>query len=150
MALLDGTAGGKFPAPIVFNERLVDLADGSQRKEYPTIRQIIYEAVNHYGGIDPSQIFIFDLDDEVKMLVKNSGSETIYFSNNYSNLYYSQIHSDDIPVAAGEDVGYEMTDFTYPGELVLNAGDTVVSLLDKIVEVLGNYEYFYDTEGNFH
>jgi len=42
-----------------------------------------------------------------------------------------------------------MTDFTYPGELILNAGETVVSLLDKVVKVLGNYEYYYDINGNF-
>jgi len=49
----------------------------------------------------------------------------------------------------GEDVGYILTDFTYPGELVSNAGDTVVTILDQIKNVLGNYEYFYDIDGNF-
>jgi len=46
-------------------------------------------------------------------------------------------------------VGYKLTDFTYPGELVLNPGETVVTLLDKIAKVLGNYEYFYDIDGHF-
>ena len=49
----------------------------------------------------------------------------------------------------GQDAGYKYTDFTYPGELVLNAGDTVVTLLDKIVSTLGNYEYFYNIDGKF-
>jgi len=49
----------------------------------------------------------------------------------------------------GDDVGYIYTDFTYPGELIGNAGETVVSVLDKIKSVLGNYEYFYDIDGNF-
>ena len=49
----------------------------------------------------------------------------------------------------GQDVGYEITPFTYPGELILNAGDTVVTLLDKIVSTLGNYEYFYNIDGKF-
>jgi hypothetical protein len=49
----------------------------------------------------------------------------------------------------GEDIGYILTDFVYPEELVGNAGDTVVSILDKIKETLGNYEYFYDVDGNF-
>jgi len=42
-------------------------------------------------------------------------------------------------------MGYIYTDFTYPGkELVCNAGDSVTSVLDKIISVMGNYEYFYD------
>ena len=149
MCLLDGTAGGSFPAPIVLNERLIEHDDGSQTKEYPIIRQIIYEAVNHYGGQDPDHIFIFDLPDQVKMLVKNNGERTIYFNDRYTALSFNQRAGFDKAVAAGEDAGYEMTDFTYPGELVLNAGDTVVQLLDKIVGVLGNYEYFFDINGNF-
>jgi len=30
-----------------------------------------------------------------------------------------------------------------------NAGDSVVTILDQIVNLLGNYEYFYDINGNF-
>jgi hypothetical protein len=48
-----------------------------------------------------------------------------------------------------DDVGYKKVDFTYPGELILNAGDTVESLLSKISSTLGNYEYFYDIDGRF-
>lgn len=50
----------------------------------------------------------------------------------------------------GQDVGYTYTDFTYPGELIGNAGDNVCTILDKIKSLLGNYEYFYDVDGNFH
>jgi len=50
----------------------------------------------------------------------------------------------------GQDIGYFTTPFTYPGELVLAAGETVVSLLDKIISVLGNFEYFYDVHGKFY
>jgi len=49
----------------------------------------------------------------------------------------------------GQDIGYIYTDFTYPGDLIGNAGDTVTTILDKIKNVLGNYEYFYDIFGNF-
>jgi len=33
--------------------------------------------------------------------------------------------------------------------LIGNAGDTVVTILDQIKNTLGNYEYFYDIDGNF-
>lgn len=49
----------------------------------------------------------------------------------------------------GENVGFQFTPFTFPGELVGNAGESVVSILDKIKNALGNYEYFYDVYGNF-
>jgi len=32
---------------------------------------------------------------------------------------------------------------------VANVGDTVTSILDKLVKMLGDYEYFYDLEGRF-
>lgn len=50
---------------------------------------------------------------------------------------------------AEEDIGYELVDFIYPGSLTANAGETVVSVLDKIKNTLGNYEYYYDINGYF-
>lgn len=49
----------------------------------------------------------------------------------------------------GEDVGYTLTDFVYPGELSCAAGETITSVLDKIKKALGNYEYYYDIDGKF-
>jgi hypothetical protein len=48
-----------------------------------------------------------------------------------------------------EDIGYGYTDFVYPGELISNIGDNICSVLDKIKHTLGNFEYFYDIDGNF-
>lgn len=50
----------------------------------------------------------------------------------------------------GENIGYIYTDFYYPSELILNAGQTVVDLLEAIKGTLGNFEYFYDVYGYFH
>jgi hypothetical protein len=49
----------------------------------------------------------------------------------------------------GQDIGYTYSDFYFPDELTANAGDTVCAILDKIKTALGNYEYFYDINGNF-
>ena len=49
----------------------------------------------------------------------------------------------------GDDIGYIYTDFYYPGELSANAGDNVCTILDKIKNTLGNFEYYYDLNGNF-
>ena len=153
MSLLDGSAGGTFPAPTVLSDKYIYLADGSVKIEYPVLRQIIYEAVNHYGNEDPSNIFINDLDDTIKMLVKYDGFQPIYYiqRDNKNGIYtFNKPSSGKYKtIQSGEDVGYKLTDFTYPGELVLNPGETVVTLLDKIVNILGNYEYFYDIDGHF-
>ena len=149
MCLLDGTAGGTLPASTTFHESLVTLDNGDVEIHYPTIFQIIYEAVNHWGGEAVENIIITDIDDEAKMLVKYIGDKPIYFSNDYQSLSFES--QEDYPhmFTYGQDAGYKYTEFTYPGELVLNAGDTVVTLLDKIVGTLGNYEYFYNLDGKF-
>lgn len=51
--------------------------------------------------------------------------------------------------AYGETIGYKITDLVYTGDLIANVGETVVSVLDKIVNMLGEYEYFYDLDGRF-
>lgn len=149
MCLLDGTAGGTLPASITFHESLVQLDNGDVEIQYPTIFQIIYEAVNHWGGEAIENIIITDIDEEIKMLVKYMGDKPVYFSDDYQSLSFEA--QEDYPhmFSYGQDAGYKYTDFTYPGELVLNAGDTVVTLLDKIVSTLGNYEYFYNIDGKF-
>ena len=45
--------------------------------------------------------------------------------------------------------GYRYTDITYAGDLILNTGEAITSMLDKLVGMLGNWEYFYDTDGRF-
>lgn len=149
MCLLDGTAGGTLPASITFHESLVQLDNEDVEIQYPTIFQIIYEAVNHWGGEAIENIIITDIDEEIKMLVRYMGDKPVYFSNDYQSLSFEA--QEDYPhmFSYGQDAGYKYTDFTYPGELVLNAGDTVVTLLDKIVSTLGNYEYFYNIDGKF-
>lgn len=49
----------------------------------------------------------------------------------------------------GKTAGYRMTPLTFAGDLILNIGDPVTSMLDKIVQMLGQYEYFYDIDGKF-
>lgn len=52
-------------------------------------------------------------------------------------------------VEFGDTAGYRRTDLTYAGDLVINAGNAVSGALDKIVEQLGEYEYYYDIFGRF-
>lgn len=50
----------------------------------------------------------------------------------------------------GNTAGYRLTDLIYPGELIANVGESITgAVLDKIVNTLGNFEYFYDIQGRF-
>lgn len=149
MALLDGTAGGTLPTAVTFHEIFEDLGDGNYKIDYPTIYQIIQEAVNHYGEIPLHDIIINDLEKVAKVLIKYIGGKPIYFAENYASFAYAEDAVHTKKYTYGQDVGYEFTAFTYPGELVLAAGATVVNLLEKICQILGNYEYFFDLDGRF-
>ena len=162
MCLLNGQCGGTLPAAVVFDNYETIDQNGEEIIERPTIYQIIKQLVNHFGGEQLSKIIISDLDTRIKQVMQWTNSSPLYFvqKNNQYELtiddnYYQELLNDgwsDIlgsPFEYGTDVGYIYTDFTYPGDLIGDIGESVVSILDRIVEVLGNYEYFYDVNGNF-
>lgn len=152
MCLLDGSVGGMITATTNFHEIETLTSEGKIQYEYPTIFQIIFQAVLNWGHEDAGKIFINDLQETAKMLVKYMGTNPIYFNDAYSSFSYSKEDEGGYTHECfqGQDIGYRATDFTYPGELILKAGDSVVTLLSKICETLSNFEYFYDVDGNFH
>jgi hypothetical protein len=65
------------------------------------------------------------------------------------NLTATFINFDDFQcyvakISYGETAGYHAIPLIYNNDLILNAGETVTSLLDKIKNMLGDFEYFYD------
>ena len=55
-----------------------------------------------------------------------------------------------IRVRQDETAGYHQIPLVYNADLLVNAGESVtVGILDKIVKMLGNYEYFYNIKGQF-
>lgn len=155
MCLLNGECGGVISAATIFHEyEILDPETGAFIIERPTLVQIIREVVNHFGGEQLGKIIINDLDTRVKQVMKWTGSIPLYRYSDSSVLTtdpFRQNEGDKIPYEAGDDVGYIYTDFTYPhnSELIGEAGSTVCDILDKIKNTLGNYEYFYDLDGNF-
>ena len=117
------------------------------------IYDIIFTLVHFYGGIAIDKIFINDVPLEIKQIVRYTGNGVLYY--NTETHYYTtdsgDLTEDDVwkNFAYGDDVGYVYTDFTYPGSLVSSIGENICSILDKIKNALGNYEYFFDIEGNF-
>ena len=159
MCLLNGECGGLIPASTTFHEYDTIDENGKYVTLQPTIYQIIYELVNHFGGEQIPKIIINDLDTRVKQVMKWNGSSPLYIITQTAGGVTQYTPTTDANEAAaagtynmyeyGDDVGYIYTDFTYPGELIGDAGSSVCDVLDQILGVLGNYEYFYDIEGNF-
>lgn len=155
MVLLDGSVGGMLPASTVFHQIEVEDESGKITYDYPTIRQIIREAVFHFGGEDETNIYINDIEETAKLLIKYKGTQPFYLLKDGDYFYVGAEPPNYTESAwrkyeSGEDVGYKSTPFTYPGDLTMSAGQSVTNVLDKIVTTLGgNYEYFYDVYGRF-
>ena len=49
----------------------------------------------------------------------------------------------------GQTVGYRKTDLVYAGDLIANINEALTSVLNKIKNMLVNFEYFYDIDGRF-
>lgn len=67
---------------------------------------------------------------------------------------YEEQYKKDMPwyfarVDYGQTAGYRLTDLTYAGDLIANIGESITSVLDKIKNMLSEFEYFYDLDGQF-
>lgn len=166
MCLLNGECGGLLPASVTFSSYDVLDANGAYQTEQPTIYTIIKYVVNYFGGEQLPKILISDVDERVRKVMKWTGSNPLYitqYTSTTSGVQYGATTDKeqvDEALAAGtidsyteyksgQDVGYIYTDFVFPGELIGDAGNSVCDILDKIKSALGNYEYFYDLDGNF-
>ena len=72
----------------------------------------------------------------------NTNATKIKFKNDETKYYVAKIDY-------GEIAGYHRIPLVYNNDLILNAGETVTSLLDKLKAMLGDFEYFYDLQGRF-
>lgn len=68
----------------------------------------------------------------------------VYFAFSLDGEKFSIVKAEQ-----GDSVGYRQTDLIYVEDLIANVGDSLTSVLDKIVSMLVNYEYFYDIDGRF-
>jgi len=80
--------------------------------------------------------------DSVYTVFRNKNE--IRSSNNSTYTRYSMIKCE-----YGDTIGYRTTDLVYAGDLISNVGESVTSMLDKIVSMLGGFEYFYNLDGQF-
>ena len=200
MCLLNGENGGLLGFEVDFGHYEIEEADKTIKKIPYPLKDIIREAVHHYGGEPFHNIIINDLDDrglELQeyrydtplYLIRKSGTSayvqgtlhgdqnvflnstkiTIDQLDKYDTLVGSDFSADAhalegqkfslLPnanelyqatkITYGQTVGYTPTEMTFTGELIAKAGESITSVLDKIKNMLGNFEYFYDLDGRF-
>lgn len=104
------------------SESISYLSINSKMKKL-TIKEIIRYAAISLAGELPGKVVINDIPDKIKtpILVDDEGT-----------------------------IGYKMIDYIYPTELTLTTGQPVSSVYEQCKQALGgNYEYFYDVDGNF-
>ena len=149
MALLNGEIGGIFPANI--NHHPLYNEVGAQ--EPALMRDILYNVLVTYGQLPPEKIIIDDVPRRIKNTVRWTGKDPVYSHGALTDSFeftWSPIQDNYQKYEFNENMGYIYTDFVYPGKtLNSNAGETVVSVLDKIKNAMGNYEYFFDIDGYF-
>lgn len=162
MCGLNGEVGGTFQSTVILDEMQTQSPTGETIYEKVLIYDLIQELVNHWSGENLNNIVIEDVPLRIKRVMKWTGDVPLYMrqSGEAGGLQWQCYPQGSIPKDEenldwiqynnGEDVGYVYDDFYYTSELSANAGETVTSVLDKIVQYLGNYEYFYDEFGVFH
>ena len=105
----------------------------------------------YYSDENCTQIFSFNedtfvFDPRIELGLTNNIIPTIIYAKTDTGVQAYSV----IKATYGETVGYRIADLTYAGDLIGQVGNSVVTAcLDKIKSMLGDYEYFYNLEGQF-
>ena len=89
-----------------------------------------------------SEIPIENLDMLVEDAIGVSNPRLVKFDNDAREWIVAKIEY-------GQTAGYRETDLVYPGDLIANVGESLTNILDKIKNMLSEFEYFYDVDGRF-
>ena len=201
MCMLNGEVGGALPHSTDFGAKeYYDKTTNITTYEKVLIKDIIREAVQHFGNELVKNIIINDIEDCGVEIIEYKGDEPLYlyFNKNegiVENLSFGnqeivvgnetktikqfineqkiifdnftedlieegndptvvkfpndQVEYTLIQLVYGTICGYRETDLVYAGELISGVGESITSILDKIVSMLGQFEYFYDLQGRF-
>lgn len=86
-------------------------------------------------------------DDDFESL-----SNELTDSNDAATQFYRTIGGQPYyltKIQYGNTAGYKETELVYSGDLIANPGETLTAILDKIKTMLGEFEYFYNVDGQF-
>lgn len=201
MCMLNGDVGGALPHSTDFGvKEYYDKTTNITTYEKVLIKEIIREAVQHFGNELPQNIIINDIEECGVEIIEYKGDEPLYlyfnktdgivenlsFGNQeiiinekqmsinnaikdnliiFDNFTEDLVETNEKPTEItfpGDNVkytliqliygsicGYRETDLVYAGELISAVGESITSMLDKVVNMLGQFEYFYDLDGRF-
>ena len=93
----------------------------------------------------PAYNHFFDLEQQ--KIMGSTYEPTILWSNEVADEYLRKFTIAKIEY--GMTAGYRETPLVFPGDLILQVGQSITMLLDQIVATLGDFEYFFDLDGNF-
>lgn len=158
-------------SPLSSQDILINDLDGSGLELWTYLgEQPLYYLRNtdngiiEYMTIDPSTNVYVQSESKqyVSSAISNSDLIRYYITNNIaadintnaqaSCVRLSQTDSalyQVIKIEYNMTAGYHATPLVYNTDLILKPGETLTNLLDKIVKMLGDYEYFYNVEGQF-
>ena len=106
-----------------------------------TLSQLIQTEEYKEDAIYPSGTIRFNFD--LRNSFTNVDYQPTLVTFGEKEYYIAKIEYGDTP-------GYMPTDLVYAGDLIANVGESITTrVLDKIVNMLGNFEYFYDVYGRF-
>ena len=88
-------------------------------------------------------------DFNLELVSYNPNTQKFLIVDKDGNTYLSDKNYSLAKIEYGDTPGYFLTDLTYAGELIGKAGETLTSVLDKIKNMLSNFEYYYDINGKF-
>ena len=128
-----------------------------------TVVELIQQGTNstkaYYYEDNPNELVVFsNIEDNEQFVFKYSIDEDNTTLVDNGSLYWTKIYRIEEGkthtyyvrrIFDGEDLGYRLRQLEYPDDLIAAPGDTVTSILDKIVKTFPNYEYFYDAYGRF-
>lgn len=136
---------------------LIDANDTTRIIDTTTDKNTSYEWVNSLNKEEKPYLKLSDIEDgwtenqtfyEYNTLL-NKEQEFVQVNYNGTICYVYK-------VLTGYNAGYKLTELTYPRDatkddsgLICGVGEAITSALDKIVTMLGDYEYFYNVHGQF-
>ena len=127
---------------------------------YREYKSILYDNVILGGETRPCEVYsVVDGEpgeyERSTTLDKLKPTELELLVDNFTGVASPKlIKMDDVfyyvaKVEYGQTAGYRTTDLVYAGDLLANVGENVVTILDKIKNMLVEFEYFYDLDGHF-
>lgn len=123
-----------------------------RQKDSNTYRNILFMDSEVYFyknkadiGNENKKVWIQDIEDQhFEQLIEgiHVSKPIVFYDDDGEGYYLTKIQY-------GDTAGYRTTELTYAGDLIANVGESITSVLDKIKNMLVEFEYFYDVDGKF-